>query len=641
MNNTKPLIIVFFISMFLFPFSEMANSQNVDSLFTIYITNKGANHKQIGDEIVNVLKDNKFDIDSTIYNKDISLNEREVIITRMVMQYQFKRECYQSSINAGKHLVDIAEKNFDTAQIVAGYYYMGYASQRGGHMDDALKYNIHCYDLACKQGDMATLSSVLNNLGNVYLTNGESENAIRYFQQSIDIENQLGRKGNLAVRKGNISTAYMKLGQFDDALKYAKEGLALDEELGKPDKVAIRHNQLGNIYMKMEQYDKALEQQQEALDYFAKNGSIYGQAITLHAVGEIHDLKGNDRLAIKYYEESLKLAKKLNNSYITEQIYNSLYCVNRDSDPAKALAYYEQYTALKDSIFNEENKNRLAEFDAKYDASRKQAQIEEQEQALAFNHKRMQLLIMLIILALICVLLMVVITILKQRRNRALQQLNELKDRMLTIFSHDLKNSTLSQKIALHQVQDNLDILSKDDLKTIVSATTIAADTQVLLLENLLQWTRMLINKLSFTPIIFLLDECVKNNVKLFDNILIQRNIHVVTNIPEGAMANSDRNMISTILRNLINNAIKFSEDSQNIDIDITDKGDKWLVSVADHGCGMDEKTVKGILEGDKETTSGLGLMICRNLTSLCGETLSIESTIGKGSVFSITIRKG
>ncbi len=565
----------------------------------------------------------------------------------------FKAEKYLECANLAKDLYEKSINTTDTVLVFNSLYYMGFSSQRLGNMDEALEYNMQAYDVAIKLRMPDLQSSVLNNIGNVYMVNDMDSIASVYFNKSIDIERELGRKSQLAVRLGNISTAYLKMGKYEEAIASAEEGLLIDREIGRPNKIAIRLNQLGEVYQATNRTEEAKRCEVEAYQYFEKAGSKYGMSIVLHSLGDLNRQEDKIDSAIYYYEKSLKLAKNIDNRLLVQKISMSLFKVYKDVNPRLAIDYFEQYVNIKDSIFNEKNQQMLNDFQARYNMQEKEVEIEMYKKEVKYNKNIFQLMFLVIALLIVIVVLLVINGIARKRRNAALVELNDTRTKSLSVLSHDLKNPVIAQKLVLHQLNDNLDSFSNEELKMYIDALTDSVSSLEELLTNLLEWTRYEAKKIEYNPLKFDVKAlCFDEIVPLYNTMLKKKNIIVKedeASDSDNCYVFSDIKMVSTIFRNLISNALKFSYENTEVSLCFVDEVDSIRIVVKDNGVGISEEKKKLLLSGKTFTTSGtngedgngIGLEIVNKMLSICESKLHIESTPGKGSEFSFKLKKG
>ncbi len=232
-------------------------------------------------------------------------------------------------------------------------------------------------------------------------------------------------------------------------------------------------------------------------------------------------------------------------------------------------------------------------------------------------------------------------------KNKNLKMLNATKDRFLSIIAHDLKNPFSSISGFSEILQSKINKLT--DQKKQQYAKAIYDSTQIItnLLENLLQWARSQTENIQTSPEEIDLNEVFDTNINLMKDLLKEKEITVTRNTPDVIKIIADRNMINTVMRNLITNAIKFTEKGEiKIEVKSTTKG-FWKCSIIDTGSGIpknklnslfDIGTSKSVTGTRGETGTGLGLILCKDFIEKNGGEIWIESKEGKGSKFIFTI---
>lgn len=565
----------------------------------------------------------------------------------------FKQESYSDCYNLAKDLYSLSKDANDTILVFNSLYYMGFSNQRMGNMEKAIDYNMRAYEVSQSLQRLDLQSSILNNIGNVYMVNDEDSVAAVYFEKSIEIEKKLGdsRRSQLAVRLGNVSTAYMKLGRCEDAISAAEEGLRIDKEIGRPNKIAIRLNQLGDVYVACGRQQDAIQCEREAYSYFEKAGSKYGMSIVLHSLGKMYEQDGNIDSALFYFHKSLECAEIIDNKLLIQEISKSLYNIYKDTNPRLAVDYYEQYVNIKDSIFNEKNQKMLNDFQVRYSTREKDLEIELYKRDNQYHENVLRLTMLLIFLLIITIILLVRNGISRKRRNAVLLELNNIKNRSISVLSHDLKNPVIAQKMVLNHLYENYDEISDDDMKMYIAALTDSVNSLEELLVNMLEWTKFEMKRMEYKPINFdIRDICFNEVVPLFNTIAQKKQITIrECDVKlDSYIVYSDLRMISAVLRNLISNALKFSSDGKEVVICFVDLDDKIKVIVKDYGVGIPEDKVKLLLSGKSFTTlgtkgeqgSGIGMDLINKMLHQCNSELNITSVLGEGSEFSFVLKK-
>ena len=565
----------------------------------------------------------------------------------------FKQESYSDCYNLAKDLYSLSKDANDTILVFNSLYYMGFSNQRMGNVEKAIDYNMRAYEVSQSLQRLDLQSSILNNIGNVYMVNDEDSVAAVYFEKSIEIEKNLGesRRSQLAVRLGNVSTAYMKLGRCEDAISAAEEGLRIDKEIGRPNKIAIRMNQLGDVYVACGRQQDAIQCEREAYSYFEKAGSKYGMSIVLHSLGEMYEQDSNIDSALFYFHKSLECAEIIDNKLLIQEISKSLYNIYKDTNPRLAVDYYEQYVNIKDSIFNEKNQKMLNDFQVRYSTREKDLEIELYKRDNQYHENVLRLTMLLIFLLIITIILLIRNGLSRKRRNAVLLELNNIKNRSISVLSHDLKNPVIAQKMVLNHLYENYDEISDDDMKMYIAALTDSVNSLEELLVNMLEWTKFEMKRMDYKPINFdIRDICFNEVVPLFNTIAQKKQITIrECDVKlDSYIVYSDIRMISAVLRNLISNALKFSSDGKEVVICFVDLDDKIKVVVKDCGVGIPEDKVKLLLSGKSFTTlgtkgeqgSGIGMDLINKMLHQCNSELNITSVLGEGSEFSFVLKK-
>jgi two-component system sensor histidine kinase/response regulator len=233
-----------------------------------------------------------------------------------------------------------------------------------------------------------------------------------------------------------------------------------------------------------------------------------------------------------------------------------------------------------------------------------------------------------------------------QKQAEELQETNATKDKMFSVISHDLRAPLGGMKsmmdIIFEDRANNREISDKSlrSLKT-------AADQTYNLLENLLYWSRTQRERLDFNPEMINLYDLVVENIELMNTLAKNKKITVENKLPEDLTAFADNNMIKTIIRNLINNAIKFTKENGKVELTSETHKDMVHIHIKDTGIGIDEENLKKIHDqkqyfttyGTKrEKGSGLGLNLCFDFAKRNNGDLKINSTLEEGSTFTLSL---
>lgn len=230
-----------------------------------------------------------------------------------------------------------------------------------------------------------------------------------------------------------------------------------------------------------------------------------------------------------------------------------------------------------------------------------------------------------------------------------LKKLNASKDRFFSIISHDLKNGFYSILELSKMLADPENTDSEEDKLETAQRLHNSSKKMYSFLENLLSWARLQRGKMEFEPTENSLYAMVTEVVYLFKQRAEQNGVRLQNNIGSNSIIICDENMVKTILRNLISNALNFTNWNDTINIDAHDRDNEVVITVSDTGVGISDENIKKLFRVDSkyiatntqgEKGTGLGLILCKEFVEKNGGKIWVESREGRGSKFSFTLPK-
>lgn len=234
-------------------------------------------------------------------------------------------------------------------------------------------------------------------------------------------------------------------------------------------------------------------------------------------------------------------------------------------------------------------------------------------------------------------------------KNEELQIINSEKDKLFSIIAHDLR-SPFSSFLGLTQIMaEELETLSMDQLQEIAGSMRKSAINLFRLLENLLQWSRIQQGSIPYYPTQLDLISIVEESIALVIDSANKKGIVITYDIPYNTKIYADSNMLQTIIRNIVSNAVKFTPKNGKVNIEARTTSKNVEISVSDTGIGMSSSMVDNLFRLGNQTnrtgtegepSTGLGLIICKEFIDKQGGKIWVESEEGKGSVFYFTITK-
>jgi len=526
----------------------------------------------------------------------------------------------------------------------------------------AMDYYYKALSQAEQKNDSLLISKVNHNLAMVFDELEDYDESIRLFKKSLEISTRLKDSAQIARTYQNIAISYQNKKDLKKALEYNE--MANRMAIVRKDTMMIIDitNNFGTIAYDQKKIDESLEYYLKALDLYKMINDQHGIAMAYSNIGLAWLDKKDYQKSLQYFMKSLKLANELKMYDFTGDIYNNLTVYYAElKDYKNAYLYYDKFNEVYDSLVGEKKNKTIRQIQAKFQHEKNTRELENLKQTNQTQLDKIQsarlIQIYLISIALLVVGLLVALFYLlyKEKRLAAelknksdeLRELNISKDKFFSIIAHDLKNpfSILVSYTSL--LKSDFNLFSPDELKQIISDLNRASETGFDLLQNLLLWTRSQTNRIHVFKTKYQLKEIIDNVKDLVELNLIDKEQLLETEIDENLMVYADKDMVSTVLRNLIFNAVKFSPKGSLIRVRTISSDFSVQIDVIDKGVGIQADIMEKLFRVDNdittqgtegETGSGLGLVLCHEFVEKNDGKIWVESEPGKGSVFSFTL---
>jgi signal transduction histidine kinase len=225
--------------------------------------------------------------------------------------------------------------------------------------------------------------------------------------------------------------------------------------------------------------------------------------------------------------------------------------------------------------------------------------------------------------------------------------LNVRKDKFFSIISHDLREPFNTLLGFVQLLSKNIKRYSLDEIKYNVDRIQTTGESLYALLENLLTWSRIQRGAIQYEPEVIDLFELAEENMTIFMPKANHKEIILNNSIQDNTLVYADNSMVNTILRNLVSNALKFTEARGNISVSAVPREQYVEIAVSDTGQGIDSDGLSQLFRIDTQYThvgtagelgTGLGLSLCKELVEKNGGQIWVNSVIGKGATFLFTL---
>lgn len=527
----------------------------------------------------------------------------------------------------------------DTTKLTESYVLIAYIHSKLGNMDMARSYFKQSREL-CQfiHGQPYALFTIYNNMGITASNLFDYKTSLEFYYKCLEICEEHGLTSNMALTYGNIGFAYSDLGEYEQAIEAYKKYLKIYGEDNITDDLLNNYNNMVSTYIRMG--DIANAQKYSAI--VEKNIS------TVQNVAVI--------------EEAFQLFSKI-------AVINKNY--------KKAYEYANLEKSYRDTIFKRERQRDMFEAQARYDSQIKDREIEllQNEKIVSELQIKKQVLVrrlffVTIVFLILYVIFTVVVVWLIKKKSRSLAQMNlsleevneqlkvsegtqkEMnltKDKLFSIIAHDLKNPFSSLKSFSELLVKEFDTISHDELKEYIGMIHESAENLYKLLDNLLQWSRSQIGSITYTPeILDIVDIIYSVNSDLKVD-LEQKKVQINIISSENHLIFADRNTLTTVMRNLLNNAVRFTAEGTSVEVTLNHLPNTQLleVVVVDHGVGISQSDIKRLFDMDatfatqgiiNEPGTGLGLILCKEFVENNGGNIWVKSEMSKGSQFHFTV---
>jgi two-component system NtrC family sensor kinase len=513
-----------------------------------------------------------------------------------------------------------------------------------GKLASALECFMNAANLYKEEHNDEGLATVYLYISEAYNLQENHDNEKYYLKNAIEIFRREKDSINLASALHNLGYTDYSMGQYDTALTLFSKTSEIYQKLGYVTQYAYCVGNSGLVYSRQLQYEKAEEYLLRAIDILTKQGDEYAVTQYMIEYAGILQHKGKIKKALSCATKSFQYAAKNNIIEFTRDAafrLAQLYQVSGRFD--SAYHFQSMYISANDSIKSFKNIQKMADLRTEFEVAKKQAEVDVLQKNRVIQRIVIGGLILILLLAIGLVMLYYynmkrsqkLTTALDERRmllekqSTELKELNRIKDKFFSVISHDLRGPISSIAGISYMINESVE----NDNPALLHEITDYIDQTVFsltgLLENLLNWAQNQQGKFPYQEENIDTKATILEVIKLFSTIALLKNIRIEMKIKPKLFILGDRNSMMMILRNLISNALKFTQKDGTVRITTAITSDKRAeIVVSDNGIGIPaEKKEKGI---------GLGLTLIYEFVKMNKGTIEVNSTVGKGTRFKL-----
>ncbi len=583
---------------------------------------------------------------------------------------------YKTSLNYLNRAVEVNEQIKNEADIADDYKNMGTVYYSADKLSIALNFYYKALYIEIKLHNNQGIAANYNNIGIVLNSMGLYPKALDYFNKALQAFSLANDLQGIGAANENIGEALMLQNKNVQATGYFLKAVKILKKLGDKFETTAVYIDLGLCYANNNQFSLAITYLTNALEMAKKYNITYNQALALVNFAKVYNLKGDYKSAYVYAIAAQKSADKLRDISVRAK---ALLELNKTLSGLKAYnAAYKvltQYNSLRDTL--NENIQKLALYNLEQDfmTQKKQLELQQQEKDNIYK-QRIQYQLFIIGFFLILVFVMIGMSLIyyrqkheQQKINVALEEKNQevsrqkydldeqaqrlnnsntLKERLIFILAHDLRAPLSTLRGLFNLLQDKS--ISYTEMLRMIPEVLKKLEYTSDFLDTLLFWINSQMENFENTVKDFKIKDLIALETSVYKEQAALKGINLIDCLPEGLIANADPNSIRIVVRNLITNAIKFSNENDKIEVNASAYDEKNLIiTVSDTGTGMSNEQAYKLFKTKvtsktgtgNETGTGMGLLFCKDLVEKCNGKIWVSSKQGEGTTFSFTVPAG
>lgn len=546
-----------------------------------------------------------------------------------------------------------AEAARDTLEWVQALNNIGTDYRRLGVLDVAQEYHYRAWKLSEEYSDTTFTAKKnrvmsLNGLGNIYMTIGNYNRADSALHMALAGEQELNSAVGMAINYANLGSIFEHRGQTDSAWVYYRRSMELNQKANNTLGISLCHTYFGSLYEKAKDYDKSIAEYEAAYKLMEASQDEWHALNSLIALAGIHCASGNDRQTLAYLDRAKTVAERIKSVEHQAEIYTLYYKHHKHSgNLSQALVCYERATALQDSVVDMEKINRMQSTSLAIERRRQQQQMAEVNYKLeserTIRHWGIGAFVLLLLLSGGGITALFYIQRLRARSHHALKQMSMMRETFFTNITHEfrtpltvilgLSRELVDDEKARPTTREKAEVIKRqgNSLLTLINqlldiskikSSVGAPDWYA---GNITTYIEMLVDSYQ--------DYAESRGVKLQ---FIGKDKVEMDFVPD---------YVTKVLNNLLSNALKFTPEYGKIRVSLWQHHEQLRIDVSDTGRGIAESSIPHIFKPFYQSEqdagnvgTGVGLALVKQIIDNVEGTISVESTVGKGTTFHIAV---
>ena len=607
------------------------------------------------------------------------------------MCWELRNSSPDESIKYGTEAVDLANQYKDYNSLAKAYSFVGVAYRIMGKYSKAVDFYYMGLDIADKYEIREQAGYAYLNLANLYIYQELVSLASENIKKADAIAREIDNKPMLAYVNLYNGRIYCLEGKLDSALLNYQKSLLLRQELNQLPEEATCYKYIGDIYFQKGSFLTAVKNYNLSLEKVDKQNDKDLYANLLIQKSQIFVKENNLKEASAMAREGLNIASQIGANMAIKDAFQVLVTIFLKTQDYKSASDYQQRVIqYNDALFSKQLSEKIFLLEYQLERQQKNARIDLLNKDNSIKELKIKRIVIISlgltsIIVLLVAVFIVLLILLKQRRdhgkilelhneeivkqrnsieqqNRKLTEANEklekseeelkkivqTKDKLFSIIAHDLRNPFTALTGLTEVLHENSDTIDASEMNLYVSMINESSHKLLRLIENLLGWARSQTGTLRLLITNIPLKSMADDVMKIYLTQAETKGISLINKIPDNTSVYADHEILAVIIRNLISNGLKYTQKGGNVTLTAYKENGDTVLKVSDTGVGMSPEVLEKLFKIEEtfttegtsnEAGTGLGLVICKEFIETLGGTISVESSVGKGTSFYVTLQ--
>ncbi|NMM48585.1 tetratricopeptide repeat-containing sensor histidine kinase [Marinigracilibium pacificum] len=587
-----------------------------------------------------------------------NLEEQILLLNKIADQLYQVGELREAHSTYSK-VVDLSMESNLLKQHARALSGLAHIDWRWGENITAIEYALESLDIFYSIGDTVNICYTSDILAGIYVSLGKLSEAEKLYVEVLEIAKKTGNRLNEAISFEHLGVVKFFEQDYKSSIEYYTKAGVIFEQLGDNLRLAISKANTGEAYLYLGEFESAIDLLCDAKEIMEMESFLSGLIFSYYSIGNCFTQLGQFDKGIKYYDMALELVKQTGEDREKPQIFK-LISENYSAQGKyqESLDYFQKSVTLGDSIDNIQKTRLIEEIRTKYDFEKKEkennALLEQnklKEASILVQNRKIyiQYIIGILLISFLCVSYFSYKKVNKQKDE--LNAVNRIKDQILRVIGHDLRGPVGNLKVITDIITSDHVISDPEEQNKILKQLKEEINDTYFLLTDLLAWSQLQRDnpKLIFSE--FNILEQIDKAVRILEPGAIRKNITIEFTKKDltEMVCFSDPNMIQSVIRNIVGNAVKFTPENGSIRIfvDRDDKNNCALIRVSDSGLGIHQPNIKRIFEYKginnskgtmNESGTGIGLSLCKDIIEMCNGDIGLEENHTSGTTFYFTV---